>query len=164
MFERGLDGLRRDFIKHHAKNILAGDNRLAFGDYLLDRLLGFLLALLFALFLGLLFFLFELFLRGEFELGSAQHIGQMRANSFALAVWIARQIDGVGGRGGLLQRLHDIALARAHFVRRFETVRDIDAQFLLGQVHHVPVRRLDRIVAAEIFIDRLRFCGRFDDD
>ena len=104
------------------------------------------------------------FFRGEFELGPAQHFGQVRANGLAFAVRIARQIDGIGGGGGFLQLRHNARFVRIDFIGRLKPVRDINAQHLLGQVHDVPVGGLDRVIAAQIFVDRLRFCGRFDDD
>ena len=162
MFERGLDRLRCDFVEHHAEDVLAGDDGFAPGNCFLDWLLGFLFALL-AGFVRLFLLLF-LPLFGEFQFRSAQHVGQVRADGFPLAVRVARQVDSVGRRGGLLQSLDDGGLGWADFIRRLEAVLDVDAQYLLGQVHDVPVRCLDRVVAAEIFIDRLGLRRRFDDD
>ena len=54
--------------------------------------------------------------------------------------------------------------ARAFFLPLLSSSRADDADGLLRQVHHVADRRLDRIVASQIFVDRLRLGGRFDDD
>ena len=147
MLERRLDRFGRDFVEHHAEYVFSSDDGLALGDGFLDGLLGFLLALLAVpvRFFDRCF----LFFRGKFELGSAQHFGQVGANGLAFAVRIARQIDGIGSGGSLLQLRDDARLIRIDFIRRRKPVRDIDAQHLLGQVHNVPVGSLDHVIAAQ---------------
>ena len=101
---------------------------------------------------------------GEFEFRATKHVSQVGADSLALAVGVARQIDGVSSRGGFLQVGDDLGLAGADLIGRRETVLDVYAQLLLGQVHHMPVGSLHGIVSPEIFIDGLRLRGRFDDN
>ena len=46
----------------------------------------------------------------------------------------------------------------------FGFVGQTDTDRLLRQVHHVADGRLDGVIPAQIFVDRLRLGGRFDDD
>ena len=41
-------------------------------------------------------------------------------------------------------------------------VVDVDAELALGQIADVPHRGDDLVILAEIFVDGLRLCGRFD--
>src|SRR5205823_14417708 len=77
---------------------------------------------------------------------------------------------GVGGDEHALRdlrRLLDLGeslrLLLDRHVLGCEPVLDVHAEFAPGQVTHVPHGRLDRVAWAEVFPDRLRFGGRFDD-
>ena len=88
----------------------------------------------------------------------------MRADRFAFTIRVGRKIDGLGLLRRPLESFHDVRLLGTDFVRWLEAALDIDAQFFLGQVHHVAVGRLDRVIAAQILVDRFRLGRRFDDD
>ena len=95
---------------------------------------------------------------------AAEFFGQVRGHGFAFAVGVGRQIDGIGRLRQLLQPGDDLLLAGNDHVLGREIVVEIDAERLLGQVLDVPERGFNLIARAEIFLDRLRFGGRFDDD
>ena len=162
MFEGGADGLGRDLVEHHAINVIFGsvfDGRELVGFFRLA--LGFLFAFFFGLRLGCraIFAVFAI-LAGH---GGRQHFSQMRADRLALAIGVARQIDGVRLMRGFSQIFHNFRLVRADLVGGLKAVVNIDAQNLFGQIHDVAVRRLDRVITAEIFVDRFRLGRRFDD-
>ena len=97
------------------------------------------------------------------EIVAAEFFREMRGNSLAFAVRIRRQIDGRGALGELLQPRQYLLFAGDDGVLGLEVVLDIDTQHFLGQVFHVPKRGFHVEAFAEIFIDRLRLRGRFDD-
>ena len=88
----------------------------------------------------------------------------MRADRFALTVRVSRQIHGFGFLRCLLQPFYNIGLVGTNLVCGFEVPLDIDAQFFPGQIHDVAIGRLDRVIAAEIFVDGLRLGRRLDND
>ena len=141
---------RRDFVEHHPENMIFPQLRF---------LLTF--ARLSFLFLACAIRAVLPVLGGH---GRFQNFRQMRADGFAFTIGVGGQVDGVGFLRCLSQALHDVRLVGADLVGRLEVALDIDAQLFLGQIHDVAVGRLDRVVAAEIFVDRLRLCGRLDDD
>ena len=147
MLERGANGSRRDLVEHYSEDMISVQ-------------LGSLLSLARLLFLFLARPI-RAVLRGH---GGLQNFRQVRADRFAFTVRVGGQIDRLGLLRRFLESLHDVRLLGTDFVRWLEAALDIDAQFFLGQVHHVAVRRLDRVIAAEIFVDRLRLGRRFDDD
>ena len=88
----------------------------------------------------------------------------MGGDGFAFAVRVRRQVDGVRGRGQLLQLGENFFFAGDDDVLGLEVVCDIDAESALGQILHVAERGFDREAFTQIFLDGLRLGGRFDDD
>ncbi len=94
----------------------------------------------------------------------AEFFGQVRGHGLPFAVGIGGQIDGIGRLRQFLQPGDDLLLAGNNHVLGGEIVVEIDAERLLGQVFDVPKRSFNHITRAEIFLDRLRLGGRFDND
>src|SRR5690348_7488886 len=88
----------------------------------------------------------------------------MRADGFALAIRVGGDVNSVGLFAELLHFIENFRLAGKNRVGRLEILLQIDAQFFFGQILHVAERRADGVVASEIFVDRFRLGGRFDDD
>ena len=194
LLESGFDGFLRDFVEHHAINFGRSAVRGRLFLLGLGGGFGFVLVLFRA---GVLSFLSFGDQRGVL-FGFAQDFSEVRADGFAFAVRVTRQIDGFGAAGGFLQVVDDFELAgndlvgwlkdvvggdddrlyglgfrgfRAGFALGLALLLFLavlftgqkDADGLLGQVHHVAVGGLDRVVAAQVFVDSLRLSGRFDD-
>ena len=94
----------------------------------------------------------------------AQHLEDVPGDRLALAVGVGGEDDAVG----VLDRLDDVGEALARFGVDFPAHREIlvraDGAVLGGQIADVAVGGQDLVVRAEIFVDGLRFGGRFDDD
>ena len=93
-----------------------------------------------------------------------ENIGQMPRDRLALTVGVGREVDGVGFLRRLLQLGNELFLALDDRVLRFKIVFHVHAQPCLRQVAHVAHRGDDLIIAAEVFFDRFRLCGRLNDD
>src|ERR1700733_5765753 len=128
MLEGGFDCLLRDFVEHHAINL--GRSRAS--ECLDDGFLGCLgarrgLVAVFAVLFGL-----GIGLRGDFRglfghdfrvlARVAEDFLEVVADCFTFAVRVARQVDGFGGRGGLLQVANHLQLGRDDLVGRLEDV------------------------------------------
>ena len=84
----------------------------------------------------------------------------MPRDGFSFTVGVARQIDVVAFLSQFLQVFDDLFLVRADLIVGDETVFDIDAQTALAGGRKVTDMSLagdDMIVAAKVFLDRLRF-------
>src|SRR6185437_4300452 len=88
----------------------------------------------------------------------------MRAYSFAFAVRVGGDINRVGLFAELFHFVENFRFAGKYRVGRLEIFLEINAQFLFRQIFHVAERRADGVIAAEIFVNRFRLRGRFDDD
>ena len=88
----------------------------------------------------------------------------MSGYGFPLTVGVGGEIDGIGRLRQLLQPGNDLLLAGNDHVLGRKIIVEIDPERLLGQVLDVSERGFDVVARAEIFLDRLRFGGRFDDD
>ena len=89
---------------------------------------------------------------------------QMPRDRFAFAVRVGGEDHFASGIDALFEILDRFDFVARNEVLRREVVVDIDAERAFRQVADVTHRRLDRIAAAEVFADRLRFGGRFHDD
>ncbi len=87
----------------------------------------------------------------------------MVADGFAFAVRIGCEVDVVGLFGGGFELGDELLFAFDDFVMRFEAVLDVDIEVLLGKILDVAKRGFDDEIATEIFVDRFRLGGRFDD-
>ena len=98
-----------------------------------------------------------------------KHFAQMPGDGLPFAVRIGREQNFVRRLRRLAQLVHHLFLVRAHLVGRRKRPailhslhrHDTDRQPLLGQITHMPDRRLDDILSTEIFLDRLRLRRRF---
>ncbi|MNS99193.1 hypothetical protein D3C72_1335900 [compost metagenome] len=88
----------------------------------------------------------------------------MPADRFTLAIRIGRQQDVVGALCGLGDRIDMLFVLLDHVVMHGEPVVRVNRAFLRDQVTHVPIRGQDRVVLAEVFVDRLGFGRRFNDE
>ena len=77
----------------------------------------------------------------------------------------------VGGEDELVRTLErplqvgDVALrVLGDLVHGLEAVLDVDAELALGQVPDVPEGSPDGVIGAQVLLDGLRLCRRFDDD
>ena len=107
-----------------------------------------------------------------------QHLEQVPGDRLALAVLVRREQELVGVGEQLLQLAHLLPLVRIDDVEGLELVVDVDAEpgprlllvllrnvgRALGKVADVADARLDDEALAEVARDRLRLCGRLDDD
>ena len=88
----------------------------------------------------------------------------MPGDGLAFAIRVGCENQGVG----TLQRLTDGAyvflVAIDDLVLHREAVLGVDGAVLGHEIAHVAVGGQDFVVAAEIFLDRLRLGWRFDDD
>jgi hypothetical protein len=73
----------------------------------------------------------------------------------ALAIGVGREVDVLLVLGRLLDLVEDLRLALDDVVLGREVVLDVDPELRLGQVHHVPDRRLHEVVLAEVLAERL---------
>jgi hypothetical protein len=73
-----------------------------------------------------------------------------------------RQIDRVGGLDRRAQLTHDLLLG--NFIDRREVALDVDREVALRQIAHVTHARRYTVAAAKVFLNRLRLCGRLDDN
>src|SRR6202521_4249758 len=123
MLECRLDSLLRNLIEHHAGNFWRrGPNLELSLRWLLSHLgalcvfgpVGRFCSVSIAFFSG----------RGGNHLGIlsrlAQNFSQVRANGFAFAVRVARQVNSVRSMRSSLQLADHLQLARNHFVGRLE--------------------------------------------
>ena len=89
-----------------------------------------------------------------------QHGRQMPCDGLSFPVRVARQIDVIALLGQLLEILDDLFFISADLVIGNKAVFDIDAQTALAGGRKVTDMSLagdDMIVAAKVFLDRLRF-------
>ena len=77
---------------------------------------------------------------------------------------VRRQENGRSGLGLLLKHGHDFFFARNDLKFGGEVVLSIDPKPAFGQIFDVSQRGFDLVFAAEIFVDRLGFRRRFNDD
>ena len=95
--------------------------------------------------------------------GEPQHFGEVPCDGFSFAVFIGRQPDGF--RFGQLREFVDhLLLVARDFVDRFESLRDIDAEVLFGEVPDMAEARFDDEVLAEEFLDGLGLGGGLYDN
>src|SRR5581483_3038652 len=94
---------------------------------------------------------------------AAEEVHHMPADGLPLAVGVGGDVNGVGFLCRRLQLADDLLFSREHFVGGLEGFL-VDAQLALGKIADVSHRRLDDVVLPDELVDRLRFCGRFDDD
>jgi hypothetical protein len=89
---------------------------------------------------------------------------QVPGDRLALAIRVGRQIQ----RAGFLQRLGDRLdvplVALDQLVLHREAVVRIDRAFLGHQIAHVAIGGQHLEILAQVFLDRARLGGRFDDD
>ena len=85
-------------------------------------------------------------------------------NGFAFAIQVGREIDGIGHLRRLGDRVDVFLVLVDQLVGHREVVVGIDRAFFRLEVANVTVGRQDLEVLAEIFVDRLRLGGRFDDE
>jgi hypothetical protein len=95
---------------------------------------------------------------------AAQLLDEVPADRFALAVRVGRDVDVGGVLRGVLELLDDFLPRTDGFVRLLEVVVDVDAELALRQIADMAHRRHDLVVAAEVFVDGLGLCRRFDHD
>jgi len=98
------------------------------------------------------------------RLALLQHLAHVPRDRLALAVGVGRQIEMLGA----LERLGDVADAllrlRLALPVHGEVLVRAHAAVLGRQVAHVAEAGQDRVVLAQVLVDRLRLGGRFDDD
>ena len=86
------------------------------------------------------------------------------SDGFAFAIRVRREEHLVGLGGSLLQLRNDFLFAWRDNQRRLEcALRELNPDFIFGQVHDVADGRQHFIALAKIFFDRLRLGGRLDD-
>ena len=86
------------------------------------------------------------------------------ADRFAFAVRVGRDVDVSGIFGRVSQLLDDLLARRNRLVLFRKLVLDVHAQLALGQIADVSHRRDDLVVAAQVFVDRLRLRRRLHHD
>ncbi len=97
--------------------------------------------------------------------GGSQLQSEMVGNRLALAVRVRRQKDRVRLGRCPLQLRHNLFLARRHDERRLKSpLLQLHANLVFGQVHDVTHRGQNLKARAKIFLNRLGFGGRLDDD
>src|SRR5208283_5417263 len=89
---------------------------------------------------------------------------QVGADRLAFAVGVGREVDRAGLLGAALQLVDQLLLAFDDYVGGAEIALHVDRQVVLRQILDVAQAGLDHEVLAQIFADRLRLGGRFDDD
>ena len=92
------------------------------------------------------------------------HLHQMPRNSFALAVIIGCEPDGVGLRRLLLDVVNKRFLVVQQLVLGFEVVRNINAHAFCRQVPHMTFTGNHGIIFTDEFLDGFRLRRRLDDD
>jgi hypothetical protein len=95
---------------------------------------------------------------------SAELVGEMPADRLALAVGVGGEEDRGRFLGRRLQLVEDLLAGLEDLVLGLEALLDVHAELLLREVADVAHRGLDRVVAAQVLVDRLRLRGRLDDD
>ena len=93
---------------------------------------------------------------------AAELFRQVPSNRLPFAIGVGRHKDLGRVLRSVLQFLEDLLATRDDFVRRLESILDVHTELAFGQIADVAHRGDDLVVLAEIFIDRLRLCGRFD--
>ena len=93
----------------------------------------------------------------------AELLGDVPGDRLTLAVGVGREVDVLLVLRRLLDLVEHLRLALDHVVLGGEVLLDVDAELRLGQVHHVPDRRLHLVVPPQVLAERLRLGGRFDD-
>ena len=103
----------------------------------------------------------------DFGLRDARRGEQVPRDSLALAVWVGRQIDGVGVFGRFAKFGYDLLLVRQDgvcgmkalfvYVDALHAVRA--ALLLVFKIAHMPYRCQGGVVAAEETPHGARFCG-----
>ena len=93
-----------------------------------------------------------------------QDLGDVPRDRFAFAVQVGREVERIGFRGGLRDRIDVLFVAVDDLVVHREVVIDVDGAFLRHEIAHVPVGRQHLEVLAEVLVDRLRLGGRLDDE
>ena len=94
---------------------------------------------------------------------AAEEVHDVPADGLSFAIRVGGDVDGVGLLRGGLQLADDLLFAFQDLVLREEGDL-VDAELALGQIADVADRRFDDVVLADELVDRLRFCGRLDDD
>ena len=92
-----------------------------------------------------------------------QHFGKVPCDGLSFAVFIGGQPHGLL-LGQLGQFGYEFFLVRRNFVHGAESLLDVDAQVLFGEVADVSVTRLDDVILSEKLLDGLGFGRRLDDD
>ena len=93
---------------------------------------------------------------------AAQEVHDVPADGLSLAIGVGGDEDGVGFLGRRLQLADHLLFSFQHLIGGLEGFL-VDAELALGQIAHVSHGRLDDVILADEFVDRLRFCGGFDD-
>src|ERR1019366_5776899 len=94
---------------------------------------------------------------------AAEELHDVPADRLSLAIRVRRDEDRRGFLCGGPQLADDLLFSFENFVCRLEGLF-VDAELALGQIANVTDRGFDDVVAADELVDRLRFCGRLDDD
>ena len=94
----------------------------------------------------------------------AQLQRQVVGDRLTFAIRVRGQVNLVCLGGQLLQLVHHFLLARRHNQFRLKgPVLQLDANFVLRQIHDVPDRCAHLKTFAKILLDRLCLGGRFND-
>jgi len=98
------------------------------------------------------------------RLALAQRLFEMPADRLALAVGVGGENEGVVVLQRVGDRLDVLAAVSADLPCHVEAVLGIDRSVLGRQVAHVAVACQNRVVVAQILVDRLGFGRRFDNN
>ncbi len=91
----------------------------------------------------------------------AQQFLHVPADRLALAIGVGREDQSVGALRGVLDFLQPLRLVGIQLPLHRKAVVGIDRAILGRQVADMAIARQNLKIAAEIFLDRLRLCGRF---
>ena len=92
----------------------------------------------------------------------AQRRDQVPGDGLAFAVRVGREQDRLGRARLVLQSLDDVLAVLGDDVLRAKLVFDVDAEFALWQIAHMPQAGTHHEVAAQEFFYRFGLGGRFD--
>jgi hypothetical protein len=80
----------------------------------------------------------------------------VKANGFALAVGVSREVDFFHFARGCLEFGDEFLFAFDNFVVRFEAVFDIHREIVFGQILNMTEGSFDDKLLAQVFVDGLR--------
>ena len=93
---------------------------------------------------------------------AAQQFLHMPADRLALAVRVGREDQSVGGLRRVLNILQPLRLVGVKLPLHRKAVVGIDRAVFRRQVANMAIAGEYLEIATEIFLDRFRLCGRFD--